>query len=466
MNLTQVSTNIENVIGLAIFLSTMLLILCYSKPVYAEEPIGDVVFSRGAVSAQTAGGQIRLLGKDADVFRTDTITTAPKSFAVIKLNDGTRLSIRPDSILAISDYADKAGEESATMRLFRGGLRAISGLISKNDPDAFKIKTAVATIGIRGTEFDARLCEADCANEAREMTVKKAAIKSSVVGRVAFIKGSVSAKKTGGKSRTLTRGAPLYENDEITTAKDAHVILVFRDEGRVTLKPETQFSIEKYNYEKDSPESDSAFFRLAKGGMRALSGYMSKRNPDKYGVRTAVATIGIRGTGFDLLWLGPCTTSPGCGLVASVWEGGISSTNDSGTDDIGLNQTARISAINLSPELIDTAPIFNVPRPDSVDVDFENLFATQKENGEQQGLYVACYEGHCAMLQEDKQLDLGAGEAGFASLDGQQLVRLEQIEAFQQDDPYLNSINELFDTLYEILDDNVIEETEFECVVQ
>ena len=70
------------------------------------------------------------------------------------------------------------------------------------------------------------------------------------------------------------------------------------------------------------------------------------------------------------------------------------------------------------------------------------------------------------MQQEDRSLDLGAGEAGFASIDGQQLIRLERIEPFQTDDPYLRTINQLFDTLYELLDDTVIAENEFECIVQ
>lgn len=466
MNITQLIAGSDNIFSMSLMTSALLLLLCYANPVLAEDPIGEVVFARGAVSAQTSAGQIRLLGKKAAIYRGDTITTAPKSFAVVKLNDGTRISIRPGSVLAIIDYADKVGEESTTMRLFRGGLRAISGWISKRNPDAFKVRTAVATIGIRGTEFDARLCEADCAKEAREMTGGKAVSRSSVVGRVAFIRGKVSAKKDGKDARTLTRGAPLYESDDITTGKGAYAILVFRDQGRVTLKPETQFKIEQYRFKQDEPESDSSFFRLVRGGMRALTGLMSKRNPEKYRVRTAVATIGIRGTGFDLLWLGPCTASPDCGLVVAVWEGVITADNDSGVNEIGLDQIARIGAINLAPEFIDTAPVFNVPRPDTVDIDFENLFGSESLSDVEQGLYVACYEGHCAMFQEDRELDLGAGEAGFASIDGQRLVRLEQIEAFQQNDPYLNTINELFDTLYELLDDNVIDETEFECVVQ
>lgn len=464
MNFIQIKNSNTNMFTVFFLVYALLYLAAYATPVLAEDAIGDVVFARGAVSAQSTGGQLRLLGKSAVIYRSDTITTGPKSFAVLKLNDGTRISVRPDTVLAINDYSEAPGKESASMRLFRGGLRAISGYISKRNPDAFKVRTAVATIGIRGTEFDARLCEADCAKEASDMTGKKTVIPQSVVGRVAFIKGKVSAKKEGKEIRTLTSGAPLYESDEITTDQNAYVVLVFRDQSRVTLKAETEFKIEKYNYDTEDPESDGSFFRLVKGGMRALSGVMSKRNPQTYKVRTAVATIGIRGTGFDLIWFGPCTTSPNCGLVASVWQGDISSDNDAGINAIGLNQSVRIGAINLAPQLLDSAPVFNVPRPDTLDVDFDNLFTTHSSSVTEPGLYVACYEGHCTMLQEGRELDLGAGEAGFA--DAQRLIRLQQIDPFQINDPYLNTINDVFSSLHEILDDSVISETEFECVVQ
>lgn len=447
---------------------TILIPLCWSDALLAEEAIGDVVFARGAVSAQGTGGQVRILGKDAEIFRGDTIRTAKKSFAVLRFNDGTRISVRPNTVMAINEYIEKEGEESATMRLFRGGLRAISGLISKRNPEAFRISTAVATIGIRGTEFDARLCETDCATEAEQMKEKTVSSQSSVVGRAAFIKGAVKAKKKDGESRKLTRGAPLYESDEITTGTGAYAILVFRDQGRITLKPETVFKIEQYRVNPEKPEEESSFYNMLKGGVRALSGLMSKRNPASFRMKTAVATIGIRGTGFDLLWLGPCSGAADCGLVAAVWEGSIISDNDAGQNEIGLDQVAQIGNINLGPNFINQAPTFNVPRPDTVNINIDRLFGTGGPGEGATGLYVACYEGHCKLFKEEddeeEEVDLGAGEAGFA--DEERLLRLEAIEPFQEHDPYLGTINELFDTLYELLDSNVIEETEFECVVQ
>lgn len=203
MNFIQIKNSNSNTNMFTVFylIVVLLYLSAYAAPLLAEDAIGEVVFARGAVSAQSTGGQLRLLGKSAAIFRSDTITTGPKSFAVLKLNDGTRLSVRPGTVLAINDYSDTPGKESATMRLFRGGLRAISGYISKRNPDAFKVSTAVATIGIRGTEFDARLCAADCAKEASDMTGNKTVSASSVVGRIAFIKGSVHAKKEGKDSQ-------------------------------------------------------------------------------------------------------------------------------------------------------------------------------------------------------------------------------------------------------------------------
>lgn len=459
-------TDRENILHQLLIILLVLLFTGYTKAVRGEEKIGNVVFARGAVSAQQHGGQVRILGKDAAIYRDDTITTGPKSFGVISFTDGTRLSARPNSVLIIDDYTDTKGSESATMRLLQGGLRAISGLISKSNPEAFKINTSAATIGIHGTEFDARLCENDCTEEAAGLPGKKSAIDTSVVGRVVIIKGEVTAKAGSKDPRKLSRGAPLYETDEITTDENAFVVIAFRDQGSITIKSNSRMKIEEYKFNQAEPADDSSVFRLVKGGMRALTGLIGKRNPDNYKVDTAVATIGIRGTGFDLLWLGPCTTSIDCGLVASVWEGVITSNNESGTEAIGLNKVARITAVDLNPEFITTPPVFTVPRPDTVDVDFENLFGAESRSGAEPGLYVACYEGHCAMFQEDQRLDLGAGEAGYASMEDKELFRLARIESFQQHDPYLNTINEEFDSLYELLDGSVVKETEFECVVQ
>ncbi len=67
---------------------------------------------------------------------------------------------RPDKC----DRTDQAKpqEDGALLRLLKGGLRTVTGLMGKRRPDAFQLGTATATIGIRGTDFVVRVCTDDC----------------------------------------------------------------------------------------------------------------------------------------------------------------------------------------------------------------------------------------------------------------------------------------------------------------
>src|SRR5690606_28908415 len=44
-------------------------------------------------------------------------------------------------------------------RLVKGALRTVTGFIGRSNRDAYKVNTATATIGIRGTEYTARLTD-------------------------------------------------------------------------------------------------------------------------------------------------------------------------------------------------------------------------------------------------------------------------------------------------------------------
>ena len=56
--------------------------------------------------------------------------------------------------------------DSLVMNLLRGGLRVVTGAISKRGTAA-RLSTPTATVGIRGTDFDARLRADDCRAENR-----------------------------------------------------------------------------------------------------------------------------------------------------------------------------------------------------------------------------------------------------------------------------------------------------------
>ncbi len=135
----------------------------------ADTVVGKALFTQGAVSAQMPGQGARLLGKDAPIHEGDRITTGSKSFAVLEFVDGAKTTLRPDTVFAIDTYRQGGDKEGVSLGLVKGGLRTLTGAIGKRNPENYRLKTPVATIGIRGTEYDGRLCETDCAEDARHL---------------------------------------------------------------------------------------------------------------------------------------------------------------------------------------------------------------------------------------------------------------------------------------------------------
>lgn len=80
--------------------------------------------------------------------------------------DGALMSVQKHSRLVIERYryaGREDGSEWALFELVRGGLRAVSGAIGHARADRYRVRTAFATIGIRGTEYKLLVCETACA---------------------------------------------------------------------------------------------------------------------------------------------------------------------------------------------------------------------------------------------------------------------------------------------------------------
>lgn len=81
----------------------------------------------------------------------------------------------PSAAIAVAQQDGSSSGTRAFYRLVKGGFRSVSGLIGKVNREDFRVSTPVATIGIRGTEWGARICQGGC--EDREQI--DLAIKSS-----------------------------------------------------------------------------------------------------------------------------------------------------------------------------------------------------------------------------------------------------------------------------------------------
>ncbi len=154
----------------------------------AADPVGGLKFARGDVTIESESGETRKAVKGDNLMRNELIVTGAASIAVIQLNDNSRMTLRPHSEFRVdlldtdgdsNDSNDSSNQPSAVLNLLRGGLRLVTGLIGKLNPAGYRLSTPVATIGIRGTEFNTRICISDCAAEEKQLAGSDAAAKIS-----------------------------------------------------------------------------------------------------------------------------------------------------------------------------------------------------------------------------------------------------------------------------------------------
>ena len=145
-------------------LTIVLAIILLSTAVHAGSEAGKVVSVTGRAVAATRDGDIRALGLGAAVNSGETVVTSANSYARLKFIDGASVILRPRTRFHIEHYrlAEAAAENRSFFNLVKGGFRAVTGLIGKRNRQGFRVRTAVATIGIRGTEFSVRSCQGDC----------------------------------------------------------------------------------------------------------------------------------------------------------------------------------------------------------------------------------------------------------------------------------------------------------------
>lgn len=119
---------------------------------FAADTIGRVTKIEGSAFAQTDGGDKRDLGLGDKIFEKDTITTAEDSLLHIRFKDKTRFELASESTLIASEYIyNQNADDKVSMKVAKGAFRFVTGLVAKEIPENMEVETAVATIGIRGT---------------------------------------------------------------------------------------------------------------------------------------------------------------------------------------------------------------------------------------------------------------------------------------------------------------------------
>jgi len=190
-------------------------------------------------------------------------------------------------------------------------------------------------------------------------------------GEVTHLSGAVVARKADGRSQILGVKSEVAEGDVIATAENSYARVKFADGTETVLRPATQVKVDSFSFQEQRPQADNVALSLLKGGMRAVTGLLARRNPASFRVATPSATIGIRGTNFGLQFCNndcagivtPQGGVPANGLHADVADGTISVTTQAGSLAVGVGQFAFVQSPVVLPVLVPPSEAVRVVLP-------------------------------------------------------------------------------------------------------
>ena len=195
------------------------------------------------------------------------------------------------------------------------------------------------------------------------------------VGRVLLSLGDTKIVRKA-QNIPATKGTSLQAGDAVLTGPASNMQIRMSDGAVIALRPQTEFRIDSYQFNGKADGSEKANLSLVQGGVRAVTGVIGRENKDNLQVNTVAATIGVRGTGFNIVACnGACfnadKTEAKSGLYAVVFEGKVQVSNEAAKNVYGIQEPIYVASNTSPSERLNQIPDFlrdplagqaNVPR--------------------------------------------------------------------------------------------------------
>ncbi len=192
---------------------------------------------------------------------------------------------------------------------------------------------------------------------------------ATVAGQVIVASGEVAAVTPSGESRPLARKSEFYSGEILKTGADSRAQVKFIDNALLSLKPNSELRVDDYRFDPANKDNNASVMTLVKGGLRTITGIISKQKPDAYRINTPVASIGVRGTDLEL-------TLDKSGLKVCFWGGAGFVLNETGPRNLGADTPDKCARI---PDRITPPEVITPGLPD--EARFSDAVSDRNQNG-------------------------------------------------------------------------------------
>ena len=188
----------------------------------------------------------------------------------------------------------------------------------------------------------------------------------AAAGRFIAVTGEVKIVGADGVTRGAERGGEFRQGESIVTGTDALAQVRMTDGGALSVRAESQLKLEGYRFRGNDDPEPSFFASLIKGGFRTITGLIGRNRRDSYRVATTSATMGIRGTHFEIVHVVQPLPDAAPGTYNRVYDGIVAIRNRAGAELLVTRDQTVFVALpgNVAPVLVrPPAGIYSKPTP-------------------------------------------------------------------------------------------------------
>jgi len=127
-----------------------------SKKIHA---VGQVIKQRGKTFVISKKNKKRKVDVGSEIFVGDRVFTGVQGFIRLNMIDNAKIDLRCNSEMLIEDYQLLRGGNRSVIYLIKGSVKKITGKIGKMAEDIYEMRTPLATVGVRGTEYAIRVLQ-------------------------------------------------------------------------------------------------------------------------------------------------------------------------------------------------------------------------------------------------------------------------------------------------------------------
>ena len=189
---------------------------------------------------------------------------------------------------------------------------------------------------------------------------------SAAAGRFIVVTGEVRVLALDGSARAAERNGEFRSGESILTGANGLAQLRMTDGAAVSVRADSQLKLDAYSYAGSEDRNASFFVSVLKGGFRTITGLIASNNRSNYRISTTSATMGVRGTHFEVVHVPQPMGDTAAGTYNRVYDGITTMQNRGGAVIlVSREQTAFVALpSNLPPVLVvPPAGIFGKPTP-------------------------------------------------------------------------------------------------------